>query len=114
VTLARSDGPIFAGDVPVGGTELDPASLSSAIHRALDLCASEAPAPLGGLVLSGGAATAPGLAMALGRRLGCPVALADPFRSVALGPRVDVDVLARIAPTFAIAMGLALRGPRTT
>jgi type IV pilus assembly protein PilM len=75
---------------------------------------SDAPAPLAGLVLSGGAARAPGLATALGRRLGCSVAVADPFRSVALGPRVDVDVLARIAPTFAIAMGLALRGPGTT
>ena len=114
VTLARSDGPIFASDVPVGGAELDPGSLSCAIHRALDLCVSDAPAPLAGLVLSGGAARAPGLATALGRRLGCSVAVADPFRSVALGPRVDVDVLARIAPTFAIAMGLALRGPGTT
>ena len=113
VTLAREHGPIFASDVPVRETELDPVSLSRAIHHALDLCSSGTPAALGGLELSGGAATAPGLAEALGRRFGCPVTLADPFRSVALGPRVEVDALARSAPMFAIAMGLALRDPGT-
>src|SRR5262249_55243972 len=96
---------------PVVGRELDPGSLARDIHRALDLFSPDGPIRLGGLVLSGGAAGAPGLAAALGNRLGCRVALAEPFRSAVLGPRVAHASLDRAAPAFAVAMGLALVRP---
>jgi type IV pilus assembly protein PilM len=112
VIVVRSDGPAFVGDVPAVGPGLDPASLAREIHRALDLFSPDGPVRLGGLVLSGGAAGAPGLATALGERLGCPVTLAEPFGSVALGPRVERASLDRTAAAFAVAMGLALGRPR--
>ncbi|HKA31083.1 MAG TPA: pilus assembly protein PilM [Candidatus Binatia bacterium] len=108
VIVAGSDGPVFAGDVPVDGLARDPASFARGVHRALDLSSSESASGVDAVVLSGGSAAAPGLAAALGWRLGCPVTLAEPFRSVALGPRVDHAVLAHSGPAFAIAMGLAL------
>jgi type IV pilus assembly protein PilM len=112
VVVAGADGPVLIGDVPLDGRRIDPPTLAREVHRALDLSAVE-PAVPRGIVLSGGAAAADGLRAALERRLGCPATLAEPFRSVGLGPRVDRDRLARTGPAFAVAMGLALRdGPR--
>jgi len=108
VIVAGSDGPVFAGDVPVDGLARDPASFAREVHRALDLASAESALRVGAVVLSGGSAAAHGLPAALGDRLGCPVTVAEPFRSVALGPRVDRAVLARSAPAFAVAVGLAL------
>jgi Tfp pilus assembly PilM family ATPase len=97
----------------VDAGRIDASSLAREVHRLVDLSPIEPAVPPRGVVLSGGAAMADGLGAALARRLGCPVALAEPFRSAGLGPRVDRDALARSAPAFAVAMGLALRdGPR--
>ncbi len=110
VTVVRHDGPAVAGDVPAGA-DVEPASLARAIAHALDVAWPEGCPPLAGVVLSGGAARAPGLAEALGGELGCPVAVGDPFASVTLGARVDRAALAASAPAFAVAAGLALRRP---
>jgi type IV pilus assembly protein PilM len=113
VIVAGADGPVFMGDVPLEGGLIDAPSLAREIHRAIDLSAVEPAVSPRSIVLSGGAAAAAGLGPALERRLGCPVALAEPFRSVALGPRVDRGQLASSGAAFAVAMGLALRdGPR--
>ena len=108
VVVAGSDGPIFAGDVPVDGLARDPASFAREVHRALDLASADSALRIGAVVLSGGSAAAHGLPAALSGRLGCPVTLAEPFRSVTLGPRVDRAALERSGPAFAVAVGLAL------
>jgi len=113
VIFAAADGPVLVGDVPLDAGRIDAPSLAREVHRLIDLSPIEPAVPPRGVVLSGGAAMADGLGAALVRRLGCPVALVAPFRSAGLGPRVDRDALARSAPAFAVAMGLALRdGPR--
>ena len=109
VAVAGIDGPVFAGDVPVDGLARDPGSFAREVHRVLDLSSSESAVRVGDVALSGGAATTPGLAAALGGRLACPVTPAEPFGSVTLDPHVDRAALARSEPAFAVAMGLALR-----
>ncbi|HXH07579.1 MAG TPA: type IV pilus assembly protein PilM [Vicinamibacterales bacterium] len=61
------------------------------------------------LVLSGGGSLVEGFAEQLGARFDVPVERFDPFRSVAFdGRRFGVDP-AQVAPTAAVAVGLALR-----
>jgi type IV pilus assembly protein PilM len=67
--------------------------------------------PLGGIFLSGGAATVPGLAHQLGQRLDVPVEVVDPFRRLAVDSRANRDVIERHAPAFAVCVGLATRQP---
>jgi type IV pilus assembly protein PilM len=109
ITVVQGDRSEFVGDVPAGGPGADVESLAQDTRRALDLFCPDAAAPLAGMVLSGGAAGTPGLSEALGRRFACPVAIADPFRHLALGPRVDRALLQRFAPALAVAAGLAVR-----
>ena len=62
------------------------------------------------IMLSGGASRVEGFAEALQDRFGAPVEAFDPFRKVAVDPRkFTADQRAAIAPTAAVAMGLALR-----
>jgi type IV pilus assembly protein PilM len=107
VSLLRSDGPLVVGDVPVD-TGVDPESLVRGVERALDLFAPEpAPAPLrGGIMLSGGAAGAPGLAAAFAARFECAVEVVDPFAKITRPARIVPDAG---GPAFAVAVGLALR-----
>lgn len=62
------------------------------------------------LMLSGGTSRVDGFAKHVEDRLGTPVELFDPFRRIAFDPRrLGVDDVEEIAPTAAIAVGLALR-----
>jgi type IV pilus assembly protein PilM len=62
------------------------------------------------IVVSGGASRAEGFTEMLSERFGAPVETFDPFKRVALdAKKFPVDTLAEVAPTVAVAVGLALR-----
>ena len=62
------------------------------------------------IVVSGGASRAEGFLEMLTERFEAPVELFDPFRKVAFdAKRFQVDALEDVAPTAAVAVGLALR-----
>jgi type IV pilus assembly protein PilM len=62
------------------------------------------------IVLSGGASRVDGFAQALEERFGAPVEEFDPFRKVTFeAARLGVADSASVAPTAAVAVGLALR-----
>ena len=62
------------------------------------------------IILSGGASRVDGFAQALEERFGAPVEMFDPFRKIAFEPtRLGMTDPASIAPTAAVAVGLALR-----
>jgi type IV pilus assembly protein PilM len=62
------------------------------------------------IVVSGGAARAEGFLEMLTERFAAPVELFDPFKKVAFdGKRFHVDAPEDVAPTAAVAVGLALR-----
>jgi type IV pilus assembly protein PilM len=64
--------------------------------------------PVGRLVLTGGGAQLPGLADALSEMTRLPVAVGDPFASVALSRRLDADALRLNRSALSAALGLAL------
>lgn len=65
--------------------------------------------PLGGIYLSGGAASAPGLASQLSQRLDVPVEVVDPFKQIAVESRASRDLIQQHGPAFAVCVGLATR-----
>ncbi len=62
------------------------------------------------LLLSGGIANMPGLAERIGETNGIDTRVANPFAQVDMAPRLTRAAVERTAPSFMIAMGLALRG----
>lgn len=65
--------------------------------------------PPGAVYLSGGTAGLPGLANRFADRLRVPVEIADPFRNLDKGRRLDADFVAEHAAAFAVSVGLATR-----
>ncbi|MDQ2697047.1 MAG: pilus assembly protein PilM [Pseudomonadota bacterium] len=61
------------------------------------------------IVLVGGGALVAGLDRAVTEVLGVPASIGNPFASMACAPRVNPRSLARDAPLYAVACGLALR-----
>ncbi|MNC90440.1 Competence protein A [compost metagenome] len=62
------------------------------------------------IMLSGGASRVEGFAEALQERFNTPVEMFDPFRKVALdGKKFSAEQRESIAPTAAVAIGLAVR-----
>jgi len=61
------------------------------------------------IVLTGGTSRIEGLVDMLGERLQAPIALFEPFRRVQFDARALGDQVASLAPTAAVAVGLALR-----
>jgi type IV pilus assembly protein PilM len=62
------------------------------------------------IILSGGASRAEGFTEMLTDRFETPVEPFDPFKKIAFdGKKFQVDTLAEVAPTVAVAVGLALR-----
>ena len=62
------------------------------------------------IILSGGASRAEGFTEMLADRFEAPVEPFDPFRRIAFeGKKFNVDAPADVAPTVAVAVGLALR-----
>jgi len=109
ISVLRGERSAFVGDVPVTAAPGDGAALAEEVQRVLGLFWPDPSAPLGRVVLSGGASSRGGLAAAFESRLGCAVTIATPFRRVEVGKRVDREQLDRLAPVLAVAAGLALR-----
>jgi len=76
------------------------------------LMTQESGESLGRVFLSGGGARTPGLAEALGRRLGIETRVANPFERVPVRPgAADPLNLDEAAPMLQLPLGLALRSP---
>jgi type IV pilus assembly protein PilM len=108
----------FAEVVPVEGLEPEQATKAhEAVQRALAAFARELVASLhfyqaqpgalgiGEIVLTGGAAHMTGFAEAVGRLIGAPVRLGDPFQRVRVGKNAGTDDQ---AGSFAVAIGLGI------
>lgn len=87
------------------------ASLTAELRRSLDFYLAR----LGGhgvskVVLTGGTAKLENLAPFLNRELGLPVEIGNPFGPCKADARFPPEYVADVAPTMAVAVGLALRG----
>jgi len=87
------------------------AEVASEIARTVDYFkTSAADSELNRVLVCGGVARAKGLIQQLGDRMQLPVELADPFAEIDVaGCGVDPDLLAELAPSAAVGIGLALR-----
>ncbi|UVT19228.1 MAG: type IV pilus assembly protein PilM [Nitrospira sp.] len=87
------------------------AEVASEIARTVDYFkTSTADSELNRVLVCGGVARAKGLIQQLGDRMQLPVELADPFGEIDVsGCGVDPDLLAELAPSAAVGIGLALR-----
>lgn len=86
-------------------------SVTTEIQRSIDFyAATSADAPPSKVLLTGGSARLPALQHALESRLGIPIALANPFRQIAV-PEEFRRLVEQIGPGAAVAVGLALRFP---
>ena len=86
--------------------------LADGIEQALRfLCRTASDDPLHAIWLAGGGARTPGLVEALARRMETPVDLVDPFAHVQISRNLDPDVLAEMAPSLGVAVGLGTRRP---
>jgi type IV pilus assembly protein PilM len=84
--------------------------LVSEVHRSVDFYLSQGPErSIGRIVLMGGSAKLPNLAKHLSAELKVPVGVLDPFTFLKNPP---ADLPADLAPSFAVAVGLALRRNR--
>jgi type IV pilus assembly protein PilM len=85
--------------------------VASEIARTVDYFkTSAANAELDRVLMCGGVAQAKGLIQQLGDRMQIPVELADPFSEIDVtGSDMDPDLLADLAPSAAVGVGLALR-----
>lgn|SRR5262245_101807 len=62
------------------------------------------------ILISGGASRMFGLAEKIQETFGYRTEILDPFRSIAMGPKIDSQRLTSLAPALTVAVGLALRG----
>jgi len=87
------------------------AEVASEIARTVDYFkTSTANAELSRVLVCGGVARARGLIQQLGDRMQLPVEMADPFAEIDItGCDIDPDLLADLAPSAAVGIGLALR-----
>jgi type IV pilus assembly protein PilM len=86
-------------------------TLVGEIQRSLDFYrATHSSRPVEKVLLSGGCARTPGLAKLFQSRANVPVEIMDPLRRIELPSSLDQpDAFHDLAPTFAVAIGLALR-----
>lgn len=100
----------FSSDVVERALSVTSEQLLDEIQRTLQFFQSGAQGqPPGSVYLSGGTAGLPGLTDRFADRLRVPVAIADPFRNLDKGRRLDADFVAEYAPAFAVSVGLATR-----
>jgi type IV pilus assembly protein PilM len=87
------------------------AEVASEVARTVDYFkTSTASAELSRVLVCGGVARAKGLIQQLGDRMQLPVEMADPFAEIDVtGCDIDSDLLAELAPSAAVGVGLALR-----
>src|SRR5438552_2428558 len=62
------------------------------------------------ILISGGTSNMFGLAERLQETFGHPAQVLNPFKSIAVGPKVDGATVRSLGPALAVAVGLALRG----
>ncbi len=88
-------------------------TLVTEVQRSLDFfSATTVNADVTKVYLSGGSAQIGPLIPTLERNLEVPVELVNPFKNIIIDPRkFDVDLLQRMAPVAAVAVGLGLRKP---
>jgi type IV pilus assembly protein PilM len=102
-----------SGESTAVGNVLDSvnAEVASEIARTVDYFkTSGANADLNRVLVCGGVAKAKGLIQQLSDRMQVPVEMADPFAEIdTTGCEIDPDLLAEIAPSAAVGVGLALR-----
>ncbi len=104
------------GETPPAGFEdeiLEPfrQNVIQQISRALQFYSSSSDySGINTLFLTGGAASTPGLAEAVGDEVGISCELADPIEGMRLAPSIDAARLERVRPALTTACGLALRG----
>lgn len=86
-------------------------TLVTEIQRSIDFfAATTINLDISKVYLSGGSAQIPALIRSLERRLAVPVELVNPFKNIAVDPKkFDLDLLQRMAPMAAVAVGLGLR-----
>jgi type IV pilus assembly protein PilM len=87
--------------------------MAGEIQRSLDFYASTAAdSHLAKVLLSGGTAKIPALFKTIEQRVGVPVEILNPFKNIEIdNRRFDPAHIMDIAPTAAVAVGLALRRP---
>ena len=87
--------------------------LAVGVERALAfITANSGNQDIGRVFLSGGASRVPGLADALGERLGVRTEVANPLERVAVRPEVTQSLaIDEVAPMLMLSVGLALRRP---
>ncbi|MBD89040.1 MAG: pilus assembly protein PilM [Deltaproteobacteria bacterium] len=88
-------------------------TLVNEIQRSLDFyAATTVNADISRIYLSGGSAQITGLIRSLEQSLEVPVELVNPFKNIIVdAKKFDVDLLQRMAPVAAVAVGLGLRKP---
>jgi type IV pilus assembly protein PilM len=103
------DGPTFDDVKPVLHAMTENVLLE--IHKTFDFFKATASSDrIDRIVLSGGSARVDGFAHAVEERFGAPVELFNPFARIAVeAQKLQIDDLEGIAPTAAVAVGLALR-----
>ena len=86
-------------------------TLVTEIQRSIDFfAATTINADISLIYLSGGSSQIPALIRSLERRLEVPVELVNPFKNIVVDPKkFDFDLLQRMAPMAAVAVGLGLR-----
>jgi type IV pilus assembly protein PilM len=62
------------------------------------------------VLISGGTSHMFGLAEKIQETFAYPTEVLNPFKSIALGPKVDAATVTSLGPALAVAVGLALRG----
>jgi type IV pilus assembly protein PilM len=104
------------GETPPAGFEdeiLEPfrQNVIQQISRALQFYSSSSDySGINTLYLTGGAASTPGLAEAVGDEVGVSCEVTDPVEGMRLAPAIDAKRLERARPALTTACGLALRG----
>jgi type IV pilus assembly protein PilM len=86
-------------------------SLAAELQRSLDFYSATAvDEKIAKIYLSGGTAIIPGLSDIIEDKIGIPVEIMNPFKSLDVNPKViDSEEIEKIGPIGAIALGLALR-----
>jgi len=62
------------------------------------------------ILISGGTSRMFGLAEKIQQTFGYPTQIFDPFKSIDIGPKIDVQKVTSLGPALTVAVGLALRG----
>ncbi len=113
---AEQAGFLQRGEEPPAGFEdevLEPfrQNVIQQISRALQFYSSSSDyTSIGTLFITGGGASIPGLAEAVGNEVGISCEVADPLKDCRLSPKINARSLDQARPALTTACGLALRG----